>query len=193
MKIFIDNCSLLKIKSKRDMTVLHEQYVLIKENRITKIGTVNDEAYLLNKGEGEEILQANGQLLMPGFLNGHTHLFQTFTRGFSDGRSLFTWLKEYIWPFITIMEEDDFYLSALVGAVENIKSGATSVIDQHYVHIKPEFDDKTIEAMIKSGIRGTYCRTFGDINAYDALLEDGAHIKSESIRLLETYHNTQYA
>lgn len=191
MKIFIDNCSLLRIKDKRDMTVLEKQYVLIDKGRIKKIGTVNDEAYLTCKDEGEEILLADGQLLMPGMLNGHTHLFQTFTRGFSDGRSLFTWLKEYIWPFISIMEAEDFYLSALVGAVENIKSGATSVIDQHYVHIKPEFDDETIRAMKVSGIRGTYCRTFGNINVYDALLENDDHIKREAKRLIETYHNSE--
>ena len=68
------------------------------------------------------MLDADGKIVLPGLVNSHTHLFQTFTKGLADDKTLLDWLREEIWPFSLQMEEEDFYLAALIGCIENLKS-----------------------------------------------------------------------
>ena len=119
-------------------------------------------------------------------------MFQTFQRGLADDKPLRQWLFEEIYPFCEIMEEEDFYLSALVGCLENLKNGATSVIDQHYVHTSKFNGDKTLAAMRDTGIRGGYCRTFSNMLPGNNLLnESKERIFEEMDRLCETWHGKE--
>ena len=93
---------------------------LIIDDRI--IDVVNDEVkreqYL---HQADRVYNLQGQWVMPGLINAHSHLFQTFMRGLGDDKPLLKWLKEEIYPLSALMEEEDFYLSALLGCVENLK------------------------------------------------------------------------
>jgi 5-methylthioadenosine/S-adenosylhomocysteine deaminase len=162
-------------------------YVFIEDD---VIGDVGDDPEMRKKYAvmADEVHDAKGRWVMPGLVNAHTHMFQTFLRGLADDKPLLRWLKEEIYPFSGIMEEEDFYLSGLVGCLENLKNGATSVIDQHYVHMSPFNSDKVFEAMEKTGIRGYNCRTFGNRLPHKPLEEKKEHILSELERLKETWH-----
>jgi 5-methylthioadenosine/S-adenosylhomocysteine deaminase len=48
--------------------------------------------------EGDERLDADGLLLCPPFVNGHTHAAMTLFRGFGDDLPLMEWLEGHIWP-----------------------------------------------------------------------------------------------
>ena len=54
--------------------------------------------------------------VLPGLVNGHTHLSQTFLRGLADDRPLLRWLKEVIWPAQAAMTPEDQYLAGAAGA-----------------------------------------------------------------------------
>ena len=61
--------------------------------------------------------------VMPGMVNGHTHLFQTFFRGLGDDKSLLDWLRDYIWPTASVMTAEEVGLAAMVGLIENLRTG----------------------------------------------------------------------
>ncbi len=170
--------------------VIEQGYVWIEGDRIRDVG--QDEMALNQWAQqADRVLDAQGKIVMPGMVNGHTHLFQTYLRGLGDDKPLLQWLREEVWPFSAAMEEDDFYLAGLLGCIENIKCGATSVIDQHYIHTTEGTSDRVLQAMTESGIRGTLCRTFSNYN-YTPLLQEEDEVIMESLaRLTSQYHGSQ--
>jgi 5-methylthioadenosine/S-adenosylhomocysteine deaminase len=141
--------------------ILREGYVLVQGDSIAEVG--NDPARMQELSRtADEIVEAGDKILLPGMVNAHTHMFQTFMRGLADDKPLFQWLREEIWPFSALMSEEDFHCAALVGSLDNLKTGATSVIDQHYIYTSRKNGDMVFEAMRESGIRGCLCRCFGN-------------------------------
>lgn len=172
-------------------SVIENGWVWIEDNIIREVGVDTRKLEYWEKVASKTI-DAKGKIIMPGLVNGHTHLFQTFMRGLADDKPLLRWLHEVIWPFSTAMEEHDFYLAGLLGCIENIKSGTTSVIDQHYVHTTDQSSDMVLNAMKESGIRGVLCRTFSNNNPNAPLLQETDDTIMKSLeRLNKEWHGTQ--
>ena len=66
--------------------------LLIKNDKIAEIGTDIDESNV------DKVIDAKGKILLPGFVNTHTHLSMTLFRGLADDLSLDSWLNDNIWP-----------------------------------------------------------------------------------------------
>ena len=94
--------------------------VLIEDDKIVKVGTFDiDENY-------DEIVDCNGKIVMPSFVNTHVHTSQQLGRGLGDDVNLLTWLHDRIWPYESNMTEEDSYVSTLLCCIEQIKAGCTS-------------------------------------------------------------------
>ena len=126
--------------------------------------------------------------VMPGMINAHTHLFQTFIRGLADDKPLLDWLKAAIWPVARALTEEDAYLAAMLGFVENIRGGATSVIDHQYIHTEPGNDDGVYRAAEESGVRFLNARGWADMNYHPAFMETPDRILAEMVRLRDCWH-----
>jgi|Deesub1362B_J571_1020462.scaffolds.fasta_scaffold00071_87 5-methylthioadenosine/S-adenosylhomocysteine deaminase len=113
------------------------------------VGISNGIIEYCGRGEvrGGENLNAEGCILLPGFVNLHTHVGMTVLRGFADDMRLERWLREKIWPVEKRMKKEDVRISTLLGIAEMIKSGTTCFVDM-YFHM-----DEVAEAVISSGIR----------------------------------------
>ncbi|SMB92052.1 5-methylthioadenosine/S-adenosylhomocysteine deaminase [Thermanaeromonas toyohensis ToBE] len=133
------------------------------------------------------VIDAKNCAVLPGFINAHSHLFQTYIRGLADDKPLFMWLKTAVWPLALNMTEEDFYLAALIGCLENLKCGSTTVIDMHYVHTVKASSDMVLQAMRDAGIRGYLCRTSADQNYHPPLMEDKDTVFKEMDRLLSKW------
>ena len=149
-------------------------YVLIEDDLILSIQAGNPNAELLDRAN--QVIDASNKLVMPGLINAHTHLFQTFIRGLGDGKPLQDWLQAYIWPVGSRMGSYEATLSGLLGLVENIHSGVTAVIDNQYLHNTPDFDDAYCQAAADLGIRYLLARGWADRNYHPAFLETGDQI-----------------
>ncbi len=134
------------------------------------------------------MIDATLMAVMPGMVNAHTHLFQTFIRGLADDKPLLDWLKAAIWPVARCLTEEDAYLAAMLGLVENIRGGATSVIDHQYVHTEPGNDDGVFRAAEQSGVRFLNARGWADMNYHPAFMESPDRIVAEMARLRERWH-----
>ncbi len=86
-------------------------------------------------------------VLLPGFINAHTHLFLTILRGFNDDLPLFPWLK-VLSPAIGLMNTEDMVTSNYAGCFEAIRSGTTTVCE--CCRYEPQL---TAEAASKLGLR----------------------------------------
>lgn len=107
-------------------------------------------------------IDARHMAVLPGLVNGHTHLSQTFMRGLADGRPLLRWLQEVIWPLQAAMTADDLYVAALLGLAENLRCGATTVVQHHKLPGR-EHVEAVIRAAEQIGIRLVLARGWIDL------------------------------
>lgn len=124
-------------------SVLPESDLLIEDGRIAEIGPS------LDAPPGTEVVDVRDCLILPGLIQGHVHLGQTLFRGLAEGRRLLPWLRERIWPLEAAHDDESAYVSGLVGAVECLLSGTTTVQD---IGLGPGFRG-LLRALDESGLR----------------------------------------
>ncbi|MER5888176.1 amidohydrolase [Streptomyces sp. NPDC001941] len=103
-------------------------------------------------------VDCRGKAVVPGFTDGHSHLFQAFARGLGEGRSIWPWLCDFMWPYAIAVDPDDARVAATLGAVEALRSGITTVIDHHYAPTDAETVLSVAEALERAGLRGAVAR-----------------------------------
>ena len=103
-------------------TVLRGADLLIQEGRIASIGAPEPP-------EGTRVLDVSGCLILPGLIQGHLHLGQTFFRGLAEERRLLSWLRERIWPLEAAHDDESAYWCGLLGAAECLLGGTTTIQD----------------------------------------------------------------
>jgi 5-methylthioadenosine/S-adenosylhomocysteine deaminase len=101
---------------------------------------------------GDEVVDAGGMLLLPPFVNAHTHAAMTLFRGFGDDRPLMDWLENYIWPAEAKLEPDDVYWGTRLAAAEMLRSGTTKFFDMywHSTDVARAARDSGIRAVVSS-------------------------------------------
>jgi 5-methylthioadenosine/S-adenosylhomocysteine deaminase len=119
--------------------------LLIQGDRITGILASGEERPSI---KGVQVLDATDCLVMPGLVNAHGHTAMTLFRGLGDDLPLKQWLFEKIFPAEAAhLSEETVYWGALLGCLEMIASGTTTVSDGYF------FQDGTARAFEKAGIR----------------------------------------
>lgn len=184
-RLLIQHGAVLTMNGER--TVYDPGYVYIEQDRIVEVGGMFDEQLERWRVLAERTIDAKGMAVIPGLINGHTHLFQTFLRGVSDDFKLSDWLRQVIWPGSLAMEPEDFHLAALIGCIENLKSGATTVMDHHYVHTDEANTEGVLRAMAETGVRGYLARGGVDLSYEPRLKEAEADIFSRTDALLDRW------
>ncbi len=157
-----------------DGTVLDPGWVHVVDDRIAAYGAGEPPVDLA--AGVDRVIDATDAAVMPGMVNAHTHLFQTFFRGLADDKPLLEWLRDCIWPGAVHLDADAARLAATVGLVENLRTGATSVIDHQYVHIDEAIDDAACAAADEVGIRFLLARGWADRNYEPRLTETAEQV-----------------
>lgn len=136
-------------------------WVLVAGGQVAQVGA-GDPPEAVQAGQ---VLSARGAAVIPGLVNAHTHLSQTFMRGLGGGRPLLRWLKERIWPLQAAMSVAQLRLAALLGLVENLHCGATHVTNHHKVATTPAHSDAVCQAALDVPLRMTLARAWVDRGA----------------------------
>ena len=153
-----------------DAFTIHDPgWVHVVDDRVVEVGRGVAPASLA--GSVTRRVDASGCAVMPGMVNGHTHLFQTFFRGLADDKPLLDWLAECIWPAAVHLDATAAGLAATIGLIENLRSGATSVIDHQYIHADAGIDDAVCAAADQVGARFLLARGWSDRNYEPRLME----------------------
>jgi putative selenium metabolism protein SsnA len=143
----------------RPNQILEDHAVLISGNLIKEIGP---SAELAARYPDETQLDAGGQYVMPGNINAHGHYYSAFAVGMSiPGEApitLPTILEKLWWPFDKALGEQEVRYSALIGAIDAIKHGTTTLFDHHS---SPNCIDGVLDVIAdvidESGVRSVLC------------------------------------
>jgi 5-methylthioadenosine/S-adenosylhomocysteine deaminase len=109
-----------------------------------------------------QTMDARGRLVLPGFINGHTHVPMTLFRGLHDDVTLDDWLHKYIFPAEAKNVNEEFVRwGTRLAAAEQIRSGITTFADMYY------FEEVIAEETKAAGMRGVLGETFIDFPAPD--------------------------
>jgi len=165
--------------------ILHNSSVYIRSGRIHAIGNTSE---LKHRYSNAPVLDANGQLIMPGNICAHTHFYGAYARGMAIPGSppvdFPQILSRLWWPLDKALTRDSVRLSAMVCLLDAIKHGTTSLIDHH---ASPNFIDGSLdviaEAVEQSGLRAVLCYEVTDRDGRDKL-EAGI---AENLRFMREY------
>ena len=125
-----------------DREIVREGSVLIRDGRIARVGRFHARA--------EVVIDADGCLVMPGFIQGHVHLCQTLFRGGAEDLPLLPWLTKYIWSLEAAHDEDSLWASALLACAELIRGGTTAFLSMETVH----HTNVAFRAVAETGLMG---------------------------------------
>ena len=140
-------------------TVLQDGAIAVKGDTIVALGPRRE---IESKYSSPLKLQAAGKLVMPGFINGHTHVPMTLFRGLHDDVTLNDWLYKYIFPAEAKNVNEEFVRwGTRLAAAEQLLSGVTTFADMYY------FEDAVAQETKKAGMRGVLGETFIDFPAPD--------------------------
>ena len=123
MTTLIHNCTAVLMDEAG--TVLPGAYVAVEGTKITSVGTVRPQ------GVFDQEIDGKGNVLMPGFVNAHTHVPMTAMRGYGDGNNLQDWLNNYIFPVEARWDDRAIRSCTALGLAEMIASGVTTIADMY--------------------------------------------------------------
>ena len=123
MAILIHNCTAALMDEAG--TVLPGAFVAVEGSKITYVGQTRPQ------GEFAEEIDGKGDVLMPGFVNAHTHVPMTAMRGYGDGNNLQDWLNNYIFPVEARWDDRAIRCCTDLGLAEMISSGVTCIADMY--------------------------------------------------------------
>ncbi len=163
--------------------------VAVADGRIVAIGEVPSLA-------DDTDLRVDGDVITPGLVNTHHHLYQYLTRGWATDCDLFTWLTT-LYPVWGRIEVDDVATAAQVGLSDLLLSGCTTAADHHY--LVPRGDDTVFDALAETaltlGIRLHLARGSMDLGESDGglppdhVVEGLDAILASSERVADRWHD----
>ena len=140
-------------------TVYQDGSVAVLADSIVAVGPRSD---IEGRYQSVHVVDARGDLVLPGFINGHTHVPMTLFRGLHDDVTLNDWLYKYIFPAEAKNVNEEFVRwGTRLAAAEQIRAGVTTFADMYY------FEDAIAEETKAAGMRGVLGETFIDFPAPD--------------------------
>lgn len=141
----------------KSIKVLHRASVLIVDDRITAIA---ENAHDLSIPEGSEIINVQGKIVSPGFVNTHVHTWQSVYRTIGPNAVLaqyFGWLSQMSETATKAFTPEDVYISSLEGYLEGLNAGVTSHVEHAHNNWSPKVVEPGYEAAVDSGARVWWC------------------------------------
>ncbi|WP_433333875.1 amidohydrolase family protein [Spirillospora sp. CA-294931] len=129
--------------------------VLVRDGRIAAVGPG------LEAPPGAEVLEAQGRIVLPGFVDTHRHTWQAAIRGVLPDTTLGEYLARVLGELAPRYQPDDVYTGVLAGALECLDSGITTLVDWSHIQLTPEHTDANLAALRESGIRAVFGYCYG--------------------------------
>ena len=130
---------------------------------------------------GAEVVDAKGNLLMPGFYNAHTHAAMTLFRGYGEDLPLQRWLEERIFPAEDRLNYENVTVATRLAIAEMLKGGIVSFSDMYM------FQDAVAKVVIETGMKANLSRALVSFSP-DANIATDTRFQ-EAKALVENYQN----
>lgn len=148
-----------KILTMADGFEICEGELWVSGNKIVHVGNERIQEPLLWDRE----IDVQGNLLMPGFKNAHTHSAMTFLRSYADDMPLFEWLNQQVFPMEAKLTPEHIYHLSKLAVMEYLTSGITANFD---MYLTP---DTMVQASVDCGFRTVIC---GAVNDFSQSVEE---------------------
>lgn len=103
-----------------------------------------------------EVIDAAQMIVLPGFINGHLHTWQTGLRGLAADWTVAQYMQAMHRGLATLFRPDDIYIANLMGALNQINNGATTLVDWYHNNPTPAHTDAAVRGLEESGIRALF-------------------------------------
>ena len=183
--LLIKNGIVITMDKKRQ--VLEHYDIAVKDGKIIKIQpNIADKA--------DKVLDADGCVVCPGFINGHSHVYQSLIEGLGYDMHFNPWNWRFLFPVVSKITPEDAQASASLAALEMIKNGVTTISDHWYLHTDMENIYKVTDIFDQSGMRaqmvfGFLDETFAGVKSDS---DEMTMVKSEDLLIGEArkFHKT---
>jgi 5-methylthioadenosine/S-adenosylhomocysteine deaminase len=164
MNTLIRNALVVTMNDASD--VFDKGSIVIDGNRLSYVGP----AEWTPPGPFDRAIEGDRLIAMPGMVNAHCHSPANLVRGMMPSKPLEIW-RAYYRASLRDMRDDDFYASALLGGMEMLKNGATTVLDHFAGNASCRFmgAGAAIQAMRDLGLRHVASLTVTDKNYEDTI------------------------
>ncbi|HEY8226620.1 MAG TPA: amidohydrolase [Pyrinomonadaceae bacterium] len=143
----------------KNHSVIQDAGIAVSGGRILAVGSSKD---LTSRYTARQRVNASGKTIIPGLINGHTHIPMTLFRGLADDLDLQDWLTKYIFPAEAKNVSEEFVrVGTRLGLAEMIRGGTTTYCDMYY------FEDAIADETAKAGVRGVLGETLIDFPVAD--------------------------
>ncbi len=124
--------------------------VLIEDGRIAAIGEG------LSSPPDAETIDAAGMIVMPGLVNAHVHTWQSALRGIAGDWTVAQYMQAMHRGLATLYRPQDIYIANLMGALNQINAGVTTMVDWCHNNPTPDHTDAAIKGLADAGIRALF-------------------------------------
>ncbi len=128
---------------------LDDGCVLIEDERIVAVERGLD-------GVDAEVIDADGGVIMPGFIDTHRHTWQTALRAICADWTLFDYTVGMRMTLSPRCSAEDVYVGNHVGALEALDAGVTTILDFSHCNNSPEHADRALQGLLDAGIRALF-------------------------------------
>ena len=159
MKLLIRNVCILTMND--NCEIITHGSIIIDGNRLSYVGPAQSAP----SGPFDRSIEAGRMIAMPGMVNAHCHSPANLVRGMMPSKPLEIW-RAYYRASLRSMRDEDFYASALLGGMEMLKTGTTTVLDHFFGNQACRFmgAGAAIQAMRDLGLRHVMALTLSDKN-----------------------------
>jgi len=135
-----------------------------------------------------QTIDADGFIVIPGFVDSHRHTWEAAIRGSAPNATLDDYFVEILDTFAPLYRPEDVYASNLAGALECLNAGITTLVDWSHINNTPEHPDAAIRALQEVGIRSQYAYGSANTSLADYWFESKIAVPPEDVRRIrETY------
>lgn len=124
--------------------------ILIEDDRIGQV------APDIAAPDGTEVIDGAGMLAMPGFVNAHIHTWQTALRGIAADWTITQYLRAMHAGLAGHFQPGDIRIANYFGALNQISSGTTTLVDWCHNNPTPDHTDAAIDGLMEAGIRAVF-------------------------------------
>jgi cytosine/adenosine deaminase-related metal-dependent hydrolase len=144
------------------LSILNDASMLIEGDTITALGEGSLEYDI--PGNTTRI-NATGSIISPGFIDTHTHLWQTAFKTIGSNTSLADYFQKFgeYGQSATVFTPEDLYLGQLAGSLERVHVGTTTVLDHAHASWSEEGTDSCVNASVDSGVRTVYAHAIHEV------------------------------
>jgi 5-methylthioadenosine/S-adenosylhomocysteine deaminase len=171
------------------LRVFRDGAVAFVKDKIIEVGKTTE---ILKNHSDDEVINAKGMMVLPGFVNAHNHLYQTIMRGLGDdGEGMRP--PGYRWDIDMLrgLDRDACYASGAMSIIEMIRSGITCTQDSHYINFHENSINGIAESARDAGLRLVLGRGSWDLKglAPEELTEDIVTAIRESRKVSKRWHD----